>query len=139
MLVQCCTYSKWVHLRCSLFFFSIFKTLDSSHSWSFPLYCVPSCIGPTSINTVSYSLDSSSLYTSTVQPGPSSANAVLLAHPRLQTSYPHFGHFACICSLCTLPTPSCSWVFFYTSCFLFPPWLAQGSSMECWRYLSQEH
>ena len=34
--VQCCTCSKWVHLRCSLIYFSKFRTLGSSHSWSFP-------------------------------------------------------------------------------------------------------
>ena len=35
--VQCCTCSKWVHLRCSLLFLSKFGTLGSSHSWSCPL------------------------------------------------------------------------------------------------------
>ena len=34
--VQCCTCSKSVHLRCSLFSLSIFRTLGSSHSWSCP-------------------------------------------------------------------------------------------------------
>ena len=34
--VQCCTCFKWVHLRCSLLSFSNFRTLGSSHSWSFP-------------------------------------------------------------------------------------------------------
>ena len=32
--VQCCTCSKWVHLRCSLLYFFRFKTLGSSHSQS---------------------------------------------------------------------------------------------------------
>ena len=36
-LMQCCTCYKWVHLRCSLHFLSQFRTLGSSHSWSFPL------------------------------------------------------------------------------------------------------
>ena len=35
--VQCCTCSKWVHLRCSQLSLSKFRALDSSHSWSFPL------------------------------------------------------------------------------------------------------
>ena len=35
--VQCCTCSKWVHLRCSQLSLSKFKTLDSSYSWSSPL------------------------------------------------------------------------------------------------------
>ena len=30
--VQCCTCSKWVHLKCSLLSFSKFKTVGSSHS-----------------------------------------------------------------------------------------------------------
>ena len=34
--VQCCTCSKWIHLRCSHLFFSKVRTLDSSHSWSCP-------------------------------------------------------------------------------------------------------
>ena len=34
--VQCCTCSNWVHLKCSLFSFSRFRTLGSSHSWIFP-------------------------------------------------------------------------------------------------------
>ena len=34
--VQCCTCSKWVHLRCSQLSFSKFRTLDSSHSRSCP-------------------------------------------------------------------------------------------------------
>ena len=41
-----------------------FKTLGSSHSWSCPLFCVPTFSeDPTLINTVSSSLESSSLYT----------------------------------------------------------------------------
>ena len=31
--MQCCTFSKWIHLRCLLLSFSIFRTLDSSHSY----------------------------------------------------------------------------------------------------------
>ena len=34
--VQCCTCSKWVHLRCSQLSLSKFRTLGSSHSWSCP-------------------------------------------------------------------------------------------------------
>ena len=39
--VQCCTCSKWVHLRCSQLSLSKFRTLDSSHSWSCPLAVSP--------------------------------------------------------------------------------------------------
>ena len=81
--VQCCTCSKWVHLRCSQLSLSKFRALGSSHSWS-----CPSCR-----NTVIISSDSSNVYTSTVQSGPLSTNAALSPHPRLQTSYPPSVHF----------------------------------------------
>ena len=58
--VQCCTCSKWVHLRCSQLSLSKFKALGSSHSWS----CHPCS------NTVTTSSDSSDMYTSTVQSDP---------------------------------------------------------------------
>ena len=66
--VQCCTCSKWVHLWCSRLSHTKFRTLGSSHSWSCPLCCVPvSSVD----NSVTSSLHSSSLYTFTVQFGPS--------------------------------------------------------------------
>ena len=34
--MQCCTCSNWVHLKCSLLFFSRFRTLGSPPSWSCP-------------------------------------------------------------------------------------------------------
>ena len=77
--VLCCTCSKWVHLRCSQLSLSKFRALGSSHSWS----CLP-CR-----NTVTPSSDT---YTSTVQSGPSSTEAALSRHPRLQTSYPPSAH-----------------------------------------------
>ena len=86
--MQCCTCSKWVHLKCSQLFLSQFKTLGSSHSWSSPPCCVPTR------NTVTSSSDSSDLYTSTIQSGPASANAALSSHHRLQSSYPLSAHFA---------------------------------------------
>ena len=80
--VQCCTCSKWVHLRCSQLSLSKFRALGSSHSWS----CLP-CR-----NTVTPSSNSSDTYTSTVQSGPPSTDAALSRHPRLQTSYPPSAH-----------------------------------------------
>ena len=80
--VQCCTYSKWVHLRCSQLSLSNFRALGSSHSWS----CLP-CR-----NTVTPSSDSSNTYTSTVQSGPPSTDAALTRYPHLQTSYPPSAH-----------------------------------------------
>ena len=80
--MQCCTCSKWVHLRCSQLSLSKFRTLGSSHSWSWPPCCVATR------NTVTPSSDSSDMCTSTVQSSSSSANAALPPHPRLQTSYP---------------------------------------------------
>ena len=58
--VQCCTCSKWVHLRCSQLSLSKFRALGSSHSWS----------SPPCRNTVTTSLDFSDMYTSTAQSGP---------------------------------------------------------------------
>ena len=84
--VQCCTCSKWIHLRCSQLSLFKFRTLDSSHSWSFPPCCV------LTRNTVTLSSDSSDMYTSTVQSSPSSANAAPPPHLRLQTSYPPSAH-----------------------------------------------
>ena len=34
--VQCCTFSKWVHLRCSQHSLSNFRALGSYHFWSCP-------------------------------------------------------------------------------------------------------
>ena len=62
--VQCCTYFKWVHLRCSQLFLSKFRTPVNSHCWRCPPFRVPTR------NTVTSSSDSSDLYTSTVQSGP---------------------------------------------------------------------
>ena len=71
--VQCCTCSNWVYLKCSLLFFSRFRTFGSSHSWSFPPCCVPAFFGdPTPARTVTFSSNSSSWYTSTTQSGPRS-------------------------------------------------------------------
>ena len=58
--VQCCTCSKWVHLRCSQLSLSKFRALGSSHSWS-----CSSCR-----NTVTPSSGFSDMYTSTVQSEP---------------------------------------------------------------------
>ena len=91
--VQCCTCSKWVHLRCSQLSLSKFRALGSSHSWS----CFP-CR-----NTVTPSSDSSDTYTSTVQSDPASTDAALTHHPRLQTSYPPSAHSI---SLSSAPSPS---------------------------------
>ena len=69
--VQCCTCFNWVHLKCSLLFFSRFRTFVSSHSWSCPSCCVPTFFGdPTPTSTVTFSSNSSGWYTSTAQSGP---------------------------------------------------------------------
>ena len=93
--VQCCACSKWVHLRCSQLSLSNFRALGSSHSWSCPP-CRNTVTPPSS--------DSSGTYTSTVESGPPSANAALLPHPRLQTSYPPSAHL--ISPSPDLPPPS---------------------------------
>ena len=44
--VQCCTCSKWVHLKCSQLSLSKFRALGSSHSWScFPCLSSDSLFG----------------------------------------------------------------------------------------------
>ena len=66
--VQCCTCYNWIHLKCSLLSFSRFRTLGSSHFWSYLPCCVPAFFGdPTPTSTVTSSSDSSSRYTSTTQ------------------------------------------------------------------------
>ena len=57
-------------------------------SWQLSLLELP----PPCRITVTPSSDSSDMYTSTVQSSPASANAALLPHPRLQTSYPPSAH-----------------------------------------------
>ena len=111
--VQCCTCSKWVQFRCSLLSHSKFRTLGSSHSWTFPLCCVPTC------NTVISSSDSSGLYTSTDQSGPlcQCCTPAPSSPSNLLSPFRPF----CIFSLCPLTTVSCSWLPFYASCFLFLP------------------
>ena len=112
--VQCCTCTNWVHLKCSLSF-SRFRTLGRSHSWSCPSCCVPAFYGdPTPTSTVTSSSDSSSWYTSTAHSG--SLLLMQHSHSRLQTSFRPL----CIFLLCTFTTASCSWLFLFTSCFLFP-------------------
>ena len=69
--VQCCTYSNWVYLKCSLLSFSRFRTLGSSHFCCCPPCCVPVFFGdPTPTGTVPSSSDFSSWYISTAQSGP---------------------------------------------------------------------
>ena len=82
--------SKWVHLKCSVLPFSRLRALGSSHSWSFPFYCIPDSSGDTTpTSTENSSSNSSSLYTSTAQ----SVSANAPPHPRLYTSYPPSAHF----------------------------------------------
>ena len=67
------------------------------------------------------SSDSSSFYISTPQSGPSgpSANAALPSDPTPLNLLSPFRTLRIFC-LCTLTAASCFWLFFYTSCFLFP-------------------
>ena len=108
--VQCCACSKWVHLRCSQLSLSNFRALGSSHSWSCPP-CRNTVTPPSS--------DSSGKYTSTVESGPPSANAALLPHPRLQTSYPPSAHL--ISPSPALPPPSLPEILDSLFCVLIAP------------------
>ena len=78
--VQCCTCSNWVHLKCSLLSFFRFRTLGSSHFWSYSPCCVPAFFGdPTPTSTVTSSSDFFSWYTSTAHSDPS--GPLLLMQP----------------------------------------------------------
>ena len=106
------------HLKCSLFSFSRFKTLGSSHSWS----CPPaSSRDPTLTNTVTSSSDSSSLYISTVQSGP----PLLLQYsrPRLQTSYFPSAHLVSSPSAPSPPPHA-------RACFSIPPASSSPDSLR---------
>ena len=110
--VQCCTCSKWVHLKCSLISFSKFKTLGSSHSWSFPPCCVSDSSGnPTPTNTVTFSSDFSSLYTSTVHFGPCGifSQCSTSAQPLSSNLLSPFRPLR-IFSFCALTIAPCSWL-----------------------------
>ena len=113
--VQCCTCSNWVHLKCSLLSVSRIRTIGSSHSWCYPPCCASAFFeDATPTSTVPSSSDFSSWYTSTAQSGLSSANAALVLHPRLQTSYPFWAHF--VFSLYAPPPPP-----YDPDCFSLPP------------------
>ena len=96
--VQCCTCSKWVHLKCSLLLFSKFRTVGSSHSWSCPSCRISAYSGDNAVTS------SSSLYISIRRP---SANAELPSHPRFQTYYLPSAHFVSSPSA-SLPPPASS-------------------------------
>ena len=135
-LLQCCTCFKWVHSRCSLLS-SKFKTLDCSHSWSYPLCCIPvSSGGLTPTNNVCFSSGSPAsvpplCYLAPCTPASSSPSNLL------SPFHPLCPFFLCILLLHPLHS-SIFLVFFYTSCFFFLPWLSQGSSMEYWRSSSKQ-
>ena len=97
--MQCCTCSKWVHLRCSQLSLSKFRALAALTPGASPCR-----------NTVTPSSDSSDMYTSTVQSSSPFANAVLPPHPRLQTSYSPSSHFVSSPSAPSPPSlaPGCS-------------------------------
>ena len=106
--VQCCTCSKWVHLRCSQLSLSKFRALGSSHSWSFhPCH-----------NTVAPSSDSSDVNTSTVQ----SLIFLLMPHSRPTLDFKSLIPHLPIIYLLPLPLTivPCSWLSFYASCLLSP-------------------
>ena len=115
------------------------------NSWQFsllelspPAGCVPALSGdPTPTNTVTFSSDSYSLYTSTVQTGRPSANAALPL-PHSPSNFLSPFRPLCIFCLCTIITASCSWLFLYTACFLFPR-TPSGFFYGMLRSLSQEH
>ena len=129
--VQCCTCSNWVYLKCSLLSFSRFKTLGSSHSWSFPPCCVSAFFWRSHIyqhcDFLLKLVPLVYLHCLIWLISPPSANAALTPHPRLQTSYPFSAHFVSSSSAPspTSHAPGC-WLFLFTSCFLFPSLTPSG-------------
>ena len=109
--VQCCTCSNWVHLECSLLSFSRFRTLGSSHFWSFPpcffgrFYTYQQCDFLLGLLQLVY------LHCSI---WPSSANAALAPHSHFQTSYPFSAHFVSSPSAPSRPPHA-------PGCFSLPP------------------
>ena len=93
--VQCCTCSKWVRLRCSQLSLSNFRALGSSHSWSFPPCRIT--VTPPFLGLLRHVYLHCGIW-------PPSANAALLPHSHLQTSYPPSAHL--ISPFPALPPPS---------------------------------
>ena len=116
--MQCCTCYNWVHFKCSLLSFARFRTLGRSHSWSFPPCCIPVfleiphlpalCLPPRTPPAGIPPLLNLTLFCQcSTRTSPSPSNLLSFFRP------------LCISSLCTLTTSSCSWLFLFTSCFLF--------------------
>ena len=113
--VQCCTCSNWVHLKCSLLFFSRLRTLGSSHSWSCPPCCVPAFFWRShTYQHCDFFLGLLQLVYLHCSIWPPSANAALASHPRLQNFYSHSSHFVS-CPSAPSPPPHAP------GCFSLPP------------------
>ena len=109
--VQCCSCSNWVHFKCSLLSFSRFRTLGSSHSWSFP----PSFfLRFHTYQHCGFFFELLQLVYLHCSIWPPSANASLTPDPRLQTSYPFSAHFVSSPSA-SAPPPHAP------GCFSLPP------------------
>ena len=63
--VQFCICSKWIYLKCPLLSLPNFRTLGSFHSWNCPPQLLSASSGD---NTVTFSLDFSSLYICSIRP-----------------------------------------------------------------------
>ena len=116
--MQCCTCSKRIHLRCSFLSFSRFKTLSSSHFWSCPpcffwrSHSYQHCDFLLELLQLAY------LHCATWPIWP----PVLMCSSALPSSSNLLSPFCPprIFSRSTFTTVSCSWMFFYISCLLFP-------------------
>ena len=103
--MQCCTCSKWVHLRCSQLSLSKFRALGSSHSWSCPpcrnTVTPPPWTPPTRIPPLW---------------NPAPPLLMLHSRPTLVSKplIPICSFY--IFSLCPSSTVPCSWIFFCASC-----------------------
>ena len=98
-------------------------SLEIQNSWQLSLLELPIC-WVLACNTVTSSSDSCGLYTSTVQSGPSLL--MLYSRPTLAFKPPICLLLILYFSICSLTTASCSWLFFFASCFLFLPLTPSG-------------
>ena len=124
--VQCCTYSNWVHLKCSLLSFARFRALGRSHSWSRPSCCVPVFLRHTyqQCDFLLGLLQLVYLHCSIWSIWP----PLLMQHSHPTLAFKPLILF--VPTLYLLPLHpyhrSCSWLFLFTSCFLFPSLTPSG-------------
>ena len=100
--------------------FSRFRTLHSSHSWSCPPCYILASGEPRPTNTVTLSRTPIACILPLINLAHLALFLQMQLTPTTSSSHLFPFHQHRMFSLCTLTTASCSWLFFYGSCFLFP-------------------